>query len=72
MSVQTKMKYSIESFHSSLKSETFYIYPELCSSTEIVLQTVINYIKYYNETRIQTKLDNLSPLDYRQQASLFI
>ena len=46
----------IESFHSTLKSETFYLFPELCSSTEIVTQTVVNFIKYYNESRIQAKL----------------
>ena len=62
----------IESFHSSLKSETFYLYPELYSSTEIVSQTVINHIKYYNETRIQGKLGYVSPLEYRHQALLFI
>lgn len=58
----------IESFHSTLKSETFYLYPELCSSTEIVTQTVVNFIKYYNESRIQAKLGYLSPLEYRLQA----
>ena len=58
----------IESFHSVLKSETFYIYPELCSSTEIVSQTVINFIKYYNETRIQARLGYLSPEEFRTQA----
>lgn len=58
----------IESFHSVLKSETFYIYPELYSSTEIVSQTVVNFIKYYNETRIQAKLGYLSPEEFRSQA----
>lgn len=58
----------IESFHSVLKSETFYIYPELCSSTEIVSQTVVNFIKYYNETRIQARLGYLSPEEFRTQA----
>lgn len=58
----------IESFHSSLKSETFYLFPELCSSSEIVSQTVINFIKYYNETRIQAKLGYISPVEFRLQA----
>jgi len=35
----------IESFHSSLKCETFYLNPELKSSTEILSQTVIEYIQ---------------------------
>lgn len=55
----------IESFHSSLKSETFYIQPELNSSNSIVSQTVIDYIKYYNENRIQEKLGYMSPIEYR-------
>ena len=57
----------IESFHSTLKSETFYLFPELCSSSEIVSQTVINFIKYYNETRIQAKLGYVSPVEFRLQ-----
>ena len=57
----------IESFHSTLKSEMFYLFPELCSSTEIVSQTVINFIKYYNETRIQAKLGYVSSVEFRLQ-----
>ena len=59
----------IESFHSSLKSETFELKPELKSSTEIVSQTVIDYLKYYNEIRIQEKLGYLSPIEYRLKNS---
>ena len=55
----------IESFHASLKCETFELNPELKSSNEIVSQTVINYIKYYNEIRIQEKLGYMSPVEYR-------
>lgn len=57
----------IESFHASLKSETFELEPELKSSNEIVSQTVINYIKYYNENRIQEKLGYISPIEFRRQ-----
>lgn len=60
---------SIESFHSSLKSETFELMPELKSSTEILSQTVIDYLKYYNEIRIQEKLGYLSPIGYRLKHS---
>lgn len=56
----------IESFHASLKCETFYLHPELKSSTEIVSQTVIEYIQYYNENRIQEKLGYVSPIQYRK------
>ncbi|WP_193768089.1 IS3 family transposase [Ureibacillus chungkukjangi] len=48
---------SIESFHSSLKSETFNLDGLTCTTTAIVEQTVRDYITYYNNTRIQTKLD---------------
>ena len=56
----------IESFHSSLKSETFYRYPELKSSTQTITQTVIKYIKHYNNIRIQAKLGFMSPVQYRE------
>ena len=39
----------IETFHGYLKHETFHLEPQLKSSNEIVSQTVIQYIKYYNE-----------------------
>lgn len=55
----------IESFHSALKSETFYRYPELKSSNQTITQTVIEYIKHYNNTRIQAKLGFMSPVQYR-------
>jgi len=54
----------IESFHASLKCETFEIQPELKSPTEIVSQTVLHYINYYNQFRIQEKLGYLSPLAF--------
>ena len=46
---------SIESFHSSLKSETFYLNSIDRTTTAIVERTVIEYIHYYNNIRIQTK-----------------
>lgn len=57
---------SIESFHSSLKSETFYRFPELKSSIETITQTVVKFIKHYNTTRIQAKLGYMSPIQYRE------
>ena len=55
----------IESFHSSLKSETFYINNELNRSNHIVIDIVEKYIKNYNN-RIQQKLGYLSPVKYRE------
>ena len=56
----------IESFHSALKSETFYLESLRNTTTAIVEQTVNDYIKYYNYIRIQAKLNNQSPVQYRQ------
>ncbi|RIL22838.1 IS3 family transposase, partial [Staphylococcus gallinarum] len=59
----------IESFHSSLKCETFYINNELNGSNQIVIDIVENYIKNYNNNRIQQKLGYLSPIKYRELAA---
>ncbi|MGE6403363.1 IS3 family transposase, partial [Bacillus velezensis] len=60
---------SIESFHSSLKSETFYLNSiDSRTTTAIVERTAIEYIHYYNNIRIQTKLNSQSPIQYRQLA----
>ncbi|WMT29163.1 IS3 family transposase [Bacillus aerius] len=56
---------SIESFHSSLKSETFYLNRIDRTTTNIVERTVKEYIYYYNNIRIQTKRNNQSPINYR-------
>ncbi|MGG3862881.1 IS3 family transposase, partial [Aneurinibacillus aneurinilyticus] len=58
----------IKSFHSSLKSETFYLDGLKYTTTAIVEQTVEDYIHYYNNIRIQAKLNNQSPVQYRQLA----
>ena len=56
----------IESFHSSLTSETFYINNELNRSNHIVIDIVEKYIKNYNNNRIQQKLGYLYPVKYRE------
>ncbi|WP_412094409.1 IS3 family transposase [Bacillus atrophaeus] len=38
------------------------------TTTAIVERTVKEYIHYYNNIRIQTKLNNQSPINYRQLA----
>lgn len=45
----------IECFHSSLKCETFYLNKAYKYAKSIVIQIVKDYIKYYNEKRIQQK-----------------
>ena len=59
----------IESFHATLKTETFGIQKELGSSTSSVIETVQNFITYYNKNRIQQKYGYLSPIDYRKQVT---
>ena len=59
----------IETFHSSLKSETFYLDDIYSTTNAHVKQIVENYITYYNNIRIQTKLNNQSPVKYRQLAA---
>ncbi len=58
----------IETFHSSLKSETFYLDGIYRTTNAHVIQIVKEYITYYNNIRIQTKLNNQSPVQYRQLA----
>lgn len=59
----------IESFHACLKSETFILEGLTCTTTAIVEQTVREYISYYNSIRIQTKLNNQSPVEFRRLAA---
>lgn len=56
----------IETFHSSLKSETFYLDNIYSTTNTHVIQIVEEYINHYNNIRIQTKLNNQSPVNYRQ------
>lgn len=56
----------IESFHSCLKVETFYNHKEPIGSNNIVIEMVKNYISFWNNKRIFTKLGNQSPVDYRK------
>jgi len=57
---------SIESFHASLKCETFYLDGLKNESSSIVIQIVEDYINYYNKNRIQQKLGYKSPIEYRE------
>ena len=60
----------IETFHSPLKSETFYLDGIHRTTNAHVIQIVDDYIDYYNNIRIQTKLNSQSPVKYRQLAAL--
>ncbi|MFS0823805.1 IS3 family transposase [Bacillus sp. 1P02SD] len=59
----------IESFHSTLKSEEFYSQPREYLTNPIVVEKVENFIYYYNQIRLQAKLNYLSPIEYRKQVA---
>ena len=56
----------IEWFHSVLKSETFYLHKWRSLTKDSITDIVKNYILFYNETRIQQKLNDQSPVEYRK------
>ena len=56
----------IEWFHSVLKSETFYLHNWRNLTKDSITDIVKNYIIFYNETRIQQKLNDQSPVEYRK------
>ena len=64
-SVETKLA-CIEWFHSVLKSETFHLYKWRNLTKDSIIDIVKNYIIFYNETRIQQKLNDQSPVEYRK------
>lgn len=57
----------IESFHSTLKSETFYLTDDVMTKSKVI-RIVSDYTLHYNTTRIQRKLGYLSPVNYRLAA----
>ena len=54
----------IEWFHSVLKSETFYLHNWRNLNRDSITDIVKNYITFYNETRIQRNLKDMSPVEY--------
>ena len=55
----------IEWFHPVLKSEIFYLHKWRNLTKDNITDIVKNYIIFYNETRIQQKLNDQSPVEYR-------
>lgn len=56
----------IENFFGLLKTEMFY--KKDFDSTEQLIQEIEEYIEYYNNQRIKSKLHGLSPIAYRIQS----
>ncbi len=53
----------IENFFGTLKSELFYL--KKYKSTDELKHEIIEYIKYYNNERIKSNLNKMSPIQYR-------
>ncbi|WP_216524699.1 integrase core domain-containing protein, partial [Streptococcus lutetiensis] len=51
-----------------LKSEMFYGYEKTLKSLDKLEQAITDYIFYYNNKRIKTKLKGLSPVQYRTKS----
>lgn len=59
----------IESFHSNLKSEEFQYVKFNSMSINKVREKIDQYIKYYNEERIQEKLGYHTPIEFGSMAA---
>ncbi|HEK9930594.1 TPA: integrase core domain-containing protein, partial [Streptococcus equi subsp. equi] len=57
-----------ESFFGILKSEMFYGFEKSYHSLDELEQAITEYIFYYNNKRIKTKLKGLSPVQYRTKS----
>ncbi|USK84492.1 IS3 family transposase [Peribacillus asahii] len=58
---------SMENFFSHLKTECFNLHT--FKTSQEVRRAIKDYIHFYNHERFQTKLNNLTPIEYRSQAS---
>lgn len=56
----------IEWFDTVLKTETFYFHNRRKYNKDSITNIVKNYITFYNETRIQQRLNDQSPVQYRK------
>lgn len=58
----------MENFFGILKNEMFYGHESEFESLNNLKENIEDYIKWYNEERINVKRNGLSPLEYRQQS----
>ena len=56
----------MEAFWGTIKSEMYYI--DKFYSIENLIQSIKDYIEFYNNKRFQAKLKCLAPMEYRNQA----
>lgn len=58
----------MENFFGILKNEMFYGHENDFKTLSDLKKSIEEYIKWYNEERINVKRKGLSPLEYRQQS----
>jgi len=60
----------VENFFGILKSELYYIKEKEYKNIEELEKDIIEYIEYYNNRRIKSKLKGMSPVQYRKHSML--
>ncbi|MBR2685427.1 MAG: IS3 family transposase, partial [Erysipelotrichaceae bacterium] len=58
----------MENFFGLLKTEMFYEQEESYNDIDELIKAIEEYINYYNNERIKTRLKGLTPMEYRSQA----
>lgn len=58
----------MENFFGIMKSEFFYGHEFEFKTTEQLIDSIHEYINYYNNDRIKTKLKGMSPVEYRKHS----
>ena len=60
----------VENFFGILKSELYYIKEKEYKNIDELEKDIIEYIEYYNNRRIKSKLKGMSPVQYRKHSLL--
>ncbi len=58
----------MENFFGKMKNEMFYGFENTFKSLEELKQAMVDYIEYYNNSRITVKEKDLTPVQIRNQA----
>lgn len=58
----------MESFFGLLKTEIFYGFESQYKTIDDLIKSIEDYIYYYNDDRIKSRLKGLTPMEYRNQA----
>lgn len=58
----------MENFFGLLKTEIFYGFEDQYKTIDELIQAIEEYIYYYNNDRIKSRLKGLTPMEYRNQA----